>query len=101
LNKIGCSLAVVLGFSKQLRASIMPRPVLETLTLYCITNEAYRTVLTIWVWPWLREDIRGFAELLEFIDMLKPFLLPMMQLIAVWMHWQILNSNIGTPWYAA
>jgi hypothetical protein len=78
----------------------MPQLALETLTMYCITNEAYRTVLTIWVWPWLREDIRGLMELIEFIDLLKPLLVPMIQLFAIWIHWQTFHSSFETPWYA-
>ncbi len=73
--------------------SIMPQSVLETLAVCCITNETYRTVLTIWVWPWLKEEIRGLIGLLEIIELLKPFLLPMMQVMAICLYWQIFPSS--------
>lgn len=78
----------------------MPHPFLQTLTADCIFNEAYRTALTIWVWPWVREDLRGLEDLLELFEFLKPYLVPLLQLWAIWIHWQIFHSSFRTPWYA-
>jgi hypothetical protein len=78
----------------------MPHPLLQTLTACCIFTEAYRTVLTIWVWPWVREDLRGLVDLLELFEFLKLYLLPLIQLWAIWIHWQIFHMSFRTPWYA-
>jgi hypothetical protein len=73
---------------------------LATLTAHCIFDEAYRTFLTIWVWPWLREGFRGGAELLELFEFLKPYLVPLLQVWAIWMYLKSFHSNFQTPWYA-
>ena len=78
----------------------MPQQVLQTLTAYCIFTEAYRTALTVWVWPWVRGDLRGLADLLELFEFLKPYLLPLIQLWAIWIHWQIFHKHFRTPRYA-
>ena len=78
----------------------MPHPLLQTLTAYCIFNEAYRTALTSWTCPWVREILPGLEDRDWLIDDLRPYAVPLIQLWAIWIHLQLFHLTSRTPWYA-
>lgn len=67
----------------------MPQSILTTRLVHEIFNEAYRTAVTLSLYPTLKETAEGWVEILDMFHLHRPALI-IVYVVLVWLRRQIL-----------